>query len=89
MNDLDEVLARLGRAPVPTALDQLEARVLARIAPRPVARADLGIGAIMVAALGIGMVGAFVPASAGSAAPVSALGADASLAPSTLLDGTP
>ena len=38
MDDLDRALARLAGAPVPAALDDVEARVLARIGTRPVVR---------------------------------------------------
>ena len=59
MDDLDRALVRLAGAPVPAALDDVEARVLARIGTRPVVRqAGLGIGAVTVAALAIGMIGA-------------------------------
>ena len=50
MDDIDEALARLARAPIPAALDGLEAHVLARIATPPASRAGFGVGAIMVAA---------------------------------------
>lgn len=89
MDDIDEALTRLARAPVPAALDGLEARVLARIATPPASRAGLGVGAVAIAALAIGMIGAGIPASAGTAASLSPLGAHSPLAPSTLLAGTP
>jgi len=89
MDDIDEALTRLARAPVPAAFDGLEARVLARIATPPPSRAGLGMGAIMVAALAIGMIGAGIPASSGTAASLSPLGSSSPLAPSTLLAGTP
>jgi hypothetical protein len=45
MDDLDGALARLAGAPAPAALDDVEARVLARIGARPtLAGAGLGIG---------------------------------------------
>ncbi|QQV78822.1 hypothetical protein H5J25_03875 [Sphingomonas aliaeris] len=86
MNDLDEALTRLARAPVPE-LDGLEARVLAQIATPRATQAGLGIGAIMVAALAIGMIGAGFPASPSAAASISPLGANSPFAPSTLLVG--
>lgn len=89
MDDIDEALTRLARAPVPAALDGLEARVLARIATPPASRAGLGVGAVAIAALAIGMIGAGIPASPGTAASLSPFGTNSPLAPSTLLAGTP
>ncbi len=91
MDDLDRALARLAGAPAPAALDELEARVLARIGTRPtVVRAKFGIGfATTIAALAIGVVGAGMPAAAGQAASLGPLGGSSPLAPSTLLIGTP
>lgn len=91
MDDLDKALARLAGAPVPVALDGLEAQVLARIGARPtIARAGLEIGvATTIAALAIGVMGAGMPATAGQAASLSPLGGSSPLAPSTLLVGTP
>ena len=87
MDDIDEALTRLARAPIPVALDGLEARVLAQIATPRTPRAGLGIGAITVAALAIGMIGAGLPAAPTSAAPLSPFGANSPFAPSTLLVG--
>lgn len=91
MNNLDAVLMRLAYAPVPESLDGIEARVLARIAARPVARAGMGLGAMTIAvALVMGIVGAGVPAKEASAASsLSPLGPVSPLAPSTLLVGAP
>ncbi|WP_375292532.1 hypothetical protein [Sphingomonas melonis] len=91
MDDLDRALARLAGAPVPAALDRIEARVLARIGARPaVARAGFGIGvATTIAALAIGVMSAGMPATAGQAASLGPLGGNSPLAPSTLLIGTP
>ncbi len=91
MEDLDEALMRLARAPVPASLDETEARVLARIAVRPEAAAGIGVGAMMIAAaLVLGVYGARVPARvAGAAALLSPLGPVTPLAPSTLLVGEP
>lgn len=87
MNDLDDMLARLARAPAPQALDGLEERVLAQIAMPRASRAGLGVGAITIAALTIGMIGAGLPASPSTASPLSPFGANSPLAPSTLLVG--
>lgn len=89
MDDIDGALSRLAQAPVPPALDALEARVLARISAAPPSRTGVGVGVITVAALAIGMASAGIPVAAGTAAPLSPLGPDSALAPSTLLAGTP
>lgn len=90
MDDIDRALARLACAPVPAGLDGLEARVLARIGTRPIARqTGLGVGVIAGAALVIGMVGASLPSTASAVAPLSPLSGNSPLAPSTLLAGTP
>jgi len=88
--DLDAVLASLAQAPVPASLALMEDRVLARIAARPAARAGMGIGALTIAAallIGIGSAG--VPTKDANAAPLSPLGPNSPLAPSTLLLGEP
>ena len=90
MDDLDGALARLAGAPVPVALDGMEARVFARIGARQSARgAGVGIGAVTIAALVIGMVGGGVPATASGVSRLAPLGGTSTLAPSTLLAGTP
>ena len=90
MDDLDRALARLAGAPVPAALDGIEAQVLARISARPVARlTGLGVGVVTVAALAIGMVGAELPATASPAVSLAPLGGTSPLAPSALLVGEP
>ena len=91
MDDLDAMLTRLAQAPLPSSIDGIEARVLARIAARPVASASMGMGAITVAAaLVFGIVGAGIPArEARAMTPLSPLGPTSPLAPSTLLVGTP
>ncbi len=87
MNDLDDMLARLARAPIPQALDGLEERVLAQIAIPRASRAGLGVSAITIVALAIGVIGAGLPASPSTASPLSPFGANSPLAPSTLLVG--
>jgi hypothetical protein len=91
MNDLDAMLTKLAMAPVPAGLDGMEARVLARIVARPMARVGMGIGAMTIAiALVMGIVGAGVPTQQASAmSPLSLLGPASPLAPSTLLLGAP
>lgn len=91
MDNLDAMLTKLAQAPVPASLDGIEARVLARIGARPVARASAGVGTVTIAvALVMGIVGAGVPArEAGAVTSLSPLGPRSPLAPSTLLAGEP
>lgn len=89
MDDIDQALTRLAQAPLPKALDELEARVLAQIETAPPSRSGLGIGAISIAALALGVIGAGVPASSGTAASLAPIGGGFALAPSTLLAGAP
>lgn len=90
MDDLDRALARLADAPVPTALDSIDTRVLARIGTRPAVRqAGLGLGVVTIAALAMGVIGAELPASASSAVSLAPLGGTSPLAPSSLLIGEP
>jgi hypothetical protein len=91
MNDLDAMLTKLAMAPVPDDLDGMEAKVLARIAARPLARIGMGVGAMTIAtALVMGIVGAGVPTRQASAmSPLSPLGPMSPLSPSTLLLGAP
>ncbi|WP_189677740.1 hypothetical protein [Sphingomonas glacialis] len=91
MDDLDAVLTMVAHAPVPASLDGMEAKVLARIAARPAARAGMGIGAMTIAAaLIMGVFGAGFPArEAGAVSALSPLGPMSPLAPSVLLAGAP
>jgi len=90
MNDLDAVLMRLAHAPVPTGLDGIEARVLARIGARPAVRTGMGISVVTIAAaLVMGVLGAGFPAKkAGAVSQFALLGPASPLAPSTLLVGS-
>ena len=90
MDDLDRALARLANAPAPAALDGIEARVLARIGTQPVVRqAGLGLGAVTLAALAMGVIGAELPATASPTVSLAPLGGTSPLAPSSLLIGDP
>jgi len=89
MNDLDELLGRLARAPTPAALDLMEDCVLARLRAAPTARTGVGLGVMTaLAALIMGMAGG-VPAAATGTSPLAPLGPTQPLAPSSLLLGTP
>lgn len=91
LDDLDRALARLSGDPVPPGLGEMERRVLARIAARPVVarRAGIGIGVMTVVAAAIGLAGAELPAIASPVAPLASLGGTSPLAPSALLIGKP
>ena len=89
MDDIDRALARLADRPAPAALDDMEARVLARIGAGPTPRTGLHVGAVIVAALAIGVAGGGVPATASAPASLSPLTGGSPLAPSTLLTGAP
>lgn len=90
MDDLDKALAKLASAPVPAALDGMEAQVLARIGLKPVARlTGLGVCLVTAAALAIGMVGEEVPAIASPAVSLAPLGGTSPLSLSALLIGEP
>lgn len=90
MDDLDRALARMASAPIPAALQGIEAHVLARIGDgSSVRRAGLGIGVVTIAALGLGMVGAELPATASPVVSLAPLGGSSPLAPSTLLASEP
>lgn len=86
MDDLDRVLMKLAGAPAPAGLDDIGARVMARIGTRPIMReAGLGIGTVIVAALVIGVAGAGLTPTASAGASLAPLGDVSPLAPSTLL----
>ena len=87
MDDIDRALARLADLPAPTTLDDMEARVFARISAGPTPRTGLHVGAVIVAALAIGVAGGGVPATAREPASLSLLSGGSPLAPSTLLVG--
>ena len=90
MDDLDKALARLAGAPVPAGLNDIEHRIIARLATGAGTRnagAGIGIGAVMIAALVIGVMGAELPTAAGSTDTLAPLGGGSPLTPSALLIG--
>jgi len=88
MDDLDATLKRLVLAPVPEALDEIEGRVLARIGRRsPAYRPGIGLAAVTIAALALGMVGGEVTAGARTSGSLAPLAGTSPLAPSNLLAG--
>ncbi len=89
MDTLDDLLAGLGAAPTPAALDAIDARVFARLADLSANRGPsitaLSSGAAMVA-LAMGVATAGLSAERGPKAPeLAALSAQSAYAPSTLL----
>jgi len=88
MDSLDSVLMRVAHAPVPASVEEIDVRVLARIAAQPAMRLGMGVGGMTIAiALMMGMVGASVPAQEASTASLTPLAPVSSLAPSSLLLG--
>lgn len=90
MDDLDRALARLAAAPAPRTLDGIDAAVFARIEAQATPGVGaVGIGAMAVVALTIGMIGAELPATAQPAVSLAPLSGSSPLAPSSLLVGEP
>lgn len=91
MTNLDDILGRLGAAPVPAALADIDDAVLAGLARyRAATSAPSGraMGVAAAVALGIGVAGATLPGTPAQAAPaLSPFGTTAALAPSSLLGG--
>lgn len=89
MDDLDEMLARLRDAPVPSRLAGIDAFVMSEVARRqaipPLRAGTFGVAAVM--ALVFGIAGSVVPASSVAASTMSPFDARLALAPSTLLGG--
>lgn len=89
MNDLDDKLARLRDAPVPSRLAGIDAFVMEEVARlqaiKPLSAGAFGVAAVM--ALIFGIAGSTIPASSVAARPISPFDARLALAPSTLLGG--
>ncbi len=89
MSNLDEMLAQIGSAPLPSRLAIMDEAVFAGLAEQLSSAAgnslrSLGIAAI--AALAFGVISAGIPGSPASAAPsASPFGVPPALAPSSLL----
>ena len=90
MNNIDDMLAGLSAAPLPTRLMTIDDAVLAQVAERQANAAPLSgsmIGLVLVTAVGMGIAGAVFPSAPAQASrTISPFGAPAGLAPSTLLD---
>lgn len=85
---MDDLLKRLGSAPVPAALAQLDDAVLAGLAARQVEARAMSrvLMAAAVLALGVGYVGGSLAPSSARTAEFNLVIAETALAPSTLLD---
>ena len=86
MANLDEMLARLGNAPLDARLAGIDEAVFAGLAGRDTTSATRSIALTAVAALAIGVVSTGLPgAPAVAASSVTPFGAPPALAPSSLL----
>lgn len=88
-HNLDEMLTRLGEAPLPARLSMVDEAVFAALAirqPPPAGGSLRAFGLAAVIALAFGIVSTGFPGTAASAAPsVTPFGAPPALAPSSLL----
>ena len=89
MNHIDDMLAGLRAAPLPTRLITIDDAVLSQLSERQANAAPLSgsmAGFAVVTALGMGIAGAVFPSVPAEASRnISPFGAPAALAPSTLL----
>ena len=92
MKHIDDMLAGLRAAPLPTRLMTIDDAVLCQLSERQANTAPLSgsmIGLVLVTALGMGIAGAVFPSAPAQASrQISPFGAPAALAPSTLLDSS-
>lgn len=86
MTNLDEMLTKLGNAPLDPRLAGIDDAVFAGLAARDTTSATRSIGLSAVAALVIGVVSTVLPGTLAVASPsVTPFGAPPALAPSSLL----
>ena len=86
MANLDEMLARLGNAPLDPRLAMMDEVVFAGLAARNTTSASRSLGFAAVAALAIGLISTGLPGAPVAAAPsVAPFGVPPALAPSSLL----
>lgn len=86
MYNLDEMLTRLGNAPLDPRLAMMDEVVFAGLAARDTTSASRSLGLAAVAALAIGLISTGLPGTPGVAAPsVAPFGVPPALAPSSLL----
>ena len=86
MYNLDEMLTRLGNAPLDPRLAMMDEVVFAGLAARDTTSASRSLGLAAVAARAIGLISTGLPGTPGVAAPsVAPFGVPPALAPSSLL----
>ena len=88
MANLDDMLTRLGNAPLDPRLAMIDEAVLAELAAHDTSSAFRSLGAAAFAALAIGFVSTGLPGTPAAAASIAPFGAPPALAPSSLLLGT-
>ena len=86
MNNVDEMLARLANAPLPSRLATMDQAVFAGLAQYDRSGASRSLGIAGMVALAVGVASTGLPASPAVAAPsVTPFGVPSALAPSSLL----
>ena len=89
MNNLDDMLARIGGAPLPPRLAMMDEAVFSALAVRQRSSASRSLGSLSIAAIAALVIGVFstgFPGSLAAAAPsVTPFGVPPALAPSSLL----
>lgn len=89
MSNLDEMLAQIGRAPLPARLAMMDDAVFSALAEQhgnSAGNSLRSLGLAAIAALAFGVISTGFPGSLASAAPsVSPFGVPSALAPSSLL----
>ena len=86
MDDFDQLIGRLGTAPVHPGLASIEDEVFARMARRTQAlRARRGMVSAAVVAMLFGMASGVLPEGTATASPMAGFAAPPPLAPSALL----
>ena len=89
MSNLDEMLTRIGRAPLPARLAAMDEAVFAGLAQYDRSSATPSLSVAAIAALAIGVLSASLPGSpAVAASTATPFGAPPALAPSSLLLGS-
>lgn len=86
MSNLDDMLAQIGNAPLPSRLAMMDEAVFAGLAQYDRSSAAKSFGIAVVVALAVGVVGAGLPGTPAVAAPTATpFGVPSALVPSSLL----